>query len=187
MRTAMVSVVLCVLGASTAPANPIIGEQLYIDFDPPNLQYEIYPDLFSTVDAYVVVNLEMGIPGFTEVSFALATTPGMASGHVFTNLIPGAVVVGDWFSGVTISADCMTDPITPVAKLSFVYEGTPGVVSLEVHPDSPQLIYDCEVPPYLYVFCHRYHGGVGQPAVIGDCGGSPVQDVSWGSIKGLYE
>jgi hypothetical protein len=187
MRTAIAFLVLCVLGTGTVLANPIVGEQLYIDFDPPNLQYETYPAPFSTVDAYVVVDLTQGVPGFTEVSFALATTPGMASGHVFTNLVPGAVVVGDWFSGVTISADCITDLITPVARLSFVYEGTPGVVSIEDHPTSTRLLYDCEVPPYVYVFCHRYHGGVGQPAVLGDCGGNPVENVSWGAIKGLYE
>ncbi len=188
MRTAMIFLVLCVLGTGTILANPIIGEQLYIDFDPPNLQYSVYPELFSTVDAYVVLDIVEGGPGgFTEISFALSTTPGMASDHVFTNLLPGASVVGDWFNGVTISTDCVADPVTAVAKLSFVYEGTPGVVGLEEHPGSPHVLLDCEVPPYVYIFCHRYHGGVGQPEVFGDCGGNPVQNVTWGSIKGLYE
>jgi hypothetical protein len=189
VRPIGIALALCVLlVAGVASANPIIGEQVYIDFDPPNLEYATYPTVGAVVDAYVMLDLEMSpAGGFTEVAFALAPTPGLGSGYTFSNLLPGATVEGDWVTGVRLIApDCVTTFITPVARLSFVYEGTPGDVLIEVHPEYPRMFIDCADPGAIWIYCARYHGGVGKPAIYGDCGGSPVQDATWGAIKGHY-
>jgi len=177
---------VCCLFTVTASSNPIIGEQVYVDFDPLNEVHSVYPALFEAVEAYVVVDLMMGYhEDFRAIYFRLATTPGMADQPTFTNLLPGAVVEGDWFSGISITVDCVSAaPPVPIGKLSFVYNGIPGDVTIEEHPDSPDLIISC-LDEWL-VFCVRMHGGVGKEAPEGDCYGSPVENASWGAIKGLY-
>jgi hypothetical protein len=187
MRTAIAAAVAaCLLAPLTAFGNPIIGEQVYIDFDPPNLTHTVYPEPFEQVDAYVVVDL---INGYTEdfsaIYFRLATTPGTADSPTFTNLVPGATVEGDWFSGISITTDCISAvPPLPIGKLTFVYNAIPGEVTIEEHPEQPDLIINCAQE--WNVFCVRMHGGVGQEASEGDCFASPVEDASWGAIKGLH-
>jgi hypothetical protein len=187
VRTALVTAVaVCLLCPFTASANPIIGEQVYIDFDPPNAVHSVYPELFEEVEAYVVVDLMQGYhEDFRAIYFRLATTPGTADQPSFTNLLPGAIVEGDWFEGISITVDCVSAaPPLPIGKLSFVYNGIPGDVTIEEHPDFPALLISC-LDEWL-VFCIRTHGGVGKEALEGDCFGSPVEDVSWGAVKGLY-
>jgi hypothetical protein len=187
VRTALVTmIVVCLFSPVSALANPIIGEQVYIDFDPPNETHSVYPELFDTVDAYVVVDLSAGFrEDFSSIYFRLATTPGTADQPIFTSLLPGAVVEGDWFDGVSITVDCVTAvPPLPIGKLSFLYNGIPGDVTIEPHPEYPALLISC-FDEWL-VFCVRIHGGVGKEAPQGDCYGSPVENASWGAIKGLY-
>jgi hypothetical protein len=174
------------LFAVTASANPIIGEQVYVDFDPPNQTHSVYPELFETVEAYVVVDLTMGYrEDFRAIYFRMATTPGTADQPTFTNLLPGAIVEGDWFNGISITVDCVSAvPPLPIGKLTFVYNGIPGDVTIEPHPESPALLISC-LDEWL-VFCVRMHGGVAKEAPEGDCYASPVEDASWGAIKGLY-
>jgi hypothetical protein len=188
VRTAIVTAAaVCLLCPLTAHGNPIIGEQVYVDFDPPNEVHSIYPQPFDAVDAYVVVDLTFGvIQDLSSIYFRLATTPGTADQPTFTNLVPGAIVEGDWFSGISITTDCLSAvPPVAVGKLSFIYNAIPGDVTIEHHPELPALIIDCAGT--WFAFCVRMHGGVGKEAREGDCFGSPVEDVSWGAIKGLYK
>ncbi len=187
-RTVTALVLASLLFAGVASANPIIGEQVYIDFDPPNLAYATYPEVGAIVDAYVVLDLEMsGVGGFTEIAFALELTPGVGSGFSFANLLPGATVEGDWVTGVRLIApDCVTSLITPVARLSFYYLGTPGDVMIVPHIGYPEMIVDCDAPGSIWIYCVRFHGGVGKPPVYGNCGGSPIEDATWTAIKGHY-
>lgn len=187
MRTAIATAVgICFLCPVIAFGNPIIGEQIYVDFDPPNLVHSVYPALFEEVEAYVVVDLMAGYtPDFSAIYFRLAVTPGTADSPTFTNLVPGAVVEGDWLSGISITTDCVSAvPPLPIGKLSFIYNGIPGDVTIEEHPEYPDLIINCQGE--WLVFCVRMHGGVAKDASEGDCGGSPVENASWGAIKGLY-
>lgn len=187
MRTGLITAaVVCLLHPVTASGNPIIGEQVYIDFDPPNVVHSIYPEPFEQVDAYVVVDLIDGyIQDFSSIYFRLGVTPGTADSPTFTNLVPGAIVEGNWFEGLSITTDCISGvPPVPIGKLSFIYNAIPGDVTIEPHPEFPALIIDCTQA--WYVFCVRMHGGVAKEAPEGDCFASPVQDASWGAIKGLY-
>jgi hypothetical protein len=186
VRIATATAVVSCLFVVIASANPIIGEQVFIDFDPPNETHSIYPELFDAVDAYLVVDLLAGYrEDFRSIYFRLATTPGMADQPTFTNLLPGAIVEGDWFEGMSITVDCVSAvPPVAVGKLSFVYNGIPGDVTIEPHPEYPALIVSC-FDEWL-AFCVNTHGGVGKEALEGDCYGSPAENASWGAIKGLY-
>jgi hypothetical protein len=187
VRTALVTVVAaCLLCPTVVLGNPIIGEQVYIDFDPPNEAHSVYPALFEEVEAYVVVDLTYGvIQDFSSIYFRLATTPGTADQPSFQNLVPGAIVEGNWFEGISITTDCLSAiPPVPIGKLTFVYNGIPGEVRIEPHPEFPALLIDCQ--DAWFAFCVRMHGGVEQEAPQGDCFGSPVEEASWGAIKGLY-
>ena len=190
MRAVAIAVLVFVfVGAGTAFANPIIGDWLYVDFDAPNFVHEVYPELFETVDAYVMFST----PGFlwnglTSVSFALEVTPGMGSSYEFTPLLPGGVAVGPWDGGITVLADeCVpTDVPIIIGRLSFVYEGTPGYVAIVDHPDYERWVMNCDDPAQPFPYCVYRHGGVDRPGVDGDCGVSPVEDISWGTIKSLF-
>ncbi|MCK4510873.1 hypothetical protein KAW64_03995 [bacterium] len=191
MRVIAIAVlVLLFVGAGTALANPIIGDWLYIDFDPPNYGHEVYPAAFEAVDAYVMFSTPDFLwSGLTSVSFALEVTPGMGSSYEFTPLLPGDLAVGDWNSGITVlSTECVptTDAPIMIGRLSFVYEGTPGYVAIVDHPDYPRWTMNCDDPAEPFSYCVCWHGGVGVPGVTGDCGVSPVEDVTWGTIKSLY-
>ena len=190
MRAVAIAVlVLLFVGTGTAFANPIVGDWLYVDFDPPNYVHEIYPELFEVVDAYVMFSTPDFLwDGFTSVSFALEVTLGMGSSYEFTPLLPGGLAVGPWNGGITALADeCVpTDVPVMIGRLSFVYEGIPGYIAIEDHPDYPRWVVDCSDPGEVFLYCVAWNGGVGVPGVDGDCGVSPVEDVTWGTIKSLY-
>ena len=185
---AIAALVLLFVGAGTAFANPIIGDWLYIDFDPPNYVHEVYPELFEVVDAYVMFSTPDFLwDGFTSVNFALSLTPGMGDSPSFTPLLPGGIAVGEWYEGISVaSTECMTAFPVTIGRLSFVYQGIPGYVAIEDHPDWPRWISNCDEPGLTFYYCVYWHGGVGVPGVGGDCGVSPVEDVTWGTIKSLY-
>ena len=185
---AIAVVVLLFVGAGTAFANPIIGDWLYIDFDPPNYVHEVYPAIFETVDAYVMFSTPDFLwNGLTSVSFALEVTPGMADSPSFTPLLPGGGAVGEWYSGITVtSTECVpTDVPVIIGRLSFAYQGIPGYVAIVDHPDYERWVMNCDDPAEPFPYCVCWHGGVGVPGVTGDCGVSPVEDVTWGTIKSM--
>ena len=185
---ALAVLVLLFVGAGTAFANPVFSDWLCMDFDPPNLVHEVYPAIFETVDAYVMLaHPELLLDGFTAVSFALSVTPGMADSPTFTPLLPGAIAVGTWDTGITIaSTECVTTFPAQIGRLSFVYQGVPGDITILNHPDFPNWVIDCQQPGQVVYSCEFWHGGVGKPGVIGERGYVPVEDVTWGAIKSLY-
>ena len=189
MRAVVIAVlVLLFVGAGTAFANPIMADWLYIDFDPPNFVHDVYPATYSAVDAYVMFsNPGFLFDGFTTVSFALSVTPGMSSPPAFTPLLPGGLAIGAWDTGITIaSTECMTTFPVQIGRLSFVYTGVPGDVAIIDHPDYPRWIVDCDEPGEVFEYCVYWNGGVGKPGVVGDCGVSPVENVTWGAVKSMY-
>jgi hypothetical protein len=188
MRTIAITL-LAVMIAGSAAANPILGNWLYIDFEPPNYVHEIHPALYAPVDAYVMLSQPDLFPtdGFTTISFALSTTPGMSTPPSFTNLLPGNLSIGTWDTGITLaSTECIFDFPAQIGYLSFVYLGTPGDIAIVDHPDYPRWLVDCQDPGQVHSYCVYWNGGVGKEGVEGDCGVSPVEDLTWGGIKSLY-
>ncbi len=186
MRTVIVSILIVVVGVGTALANPIIADQIYIDFEPPYREYRIDPEPYTPFDAYIVVESFFG-PGFTAISFGLAVTPGMSSATSFEILLPGYVVVGEYETGITLtSTECITPDMQPmaIAVLHCLYQGTPGNIEIIAHPEFPNWIVYCD--DSVEIFCVLSHGGVGKQPLAGDCEGNPVESVSWGALKALY-
>lgn len=182
---------LVLLVAGTAIANPIVGEWLYIDFDPPNFAHRVDPPIYTAFDAYLMLDLTYsGESGFASVSFRLDVTPGVSSPPAFANLLPGNLGIGNWETGITLaSTECITTFPAQVAVLSLYYLGTPGDVAIYDHPDYPRWLVNCDDPGMAFYYCMYSFGGVGKdPAIgpVGDCGGNPVEDVSWATIKSLY-
>lgn len=197
MRAVAIALVLLVAG--TAGANPIIGEWMYIDFDPPNFVHRVDPAIYTAVDAYVMLDLTASAEtGFSSVSFTLAVTPGMSSPPSFTNLLPGDLAIGNWETGITLaSTECITvdagrEFIDPVifATLDLFYLGSPGEVLWVDHPEYARWILDCEDPEAeIDFFCVWTNGGVNQDPAPGDVdceANTPVEASSWGAIKALY-
>jgi hypothetical protein len=188
-RTA-IAVLLLTLFASASPANPIIAEQLSVDFDPPNLVRTVEPEPFTTVEGYLVLDLTTSpMPGATSISFAVDIVPWPSVEPVFETYLPLSVAEGDWRQGVTVDfGECVTDRLITVGRFEFFYEGGAHDILVLEHPEYPYFVYDCEEPPTLWIYCVPEHGAVGkQSTVWGNCGGSPVEELSWGSIKALYE
>ncbi len=187
MRTAIVSLLIVVLGAGITLANPILSENIYIDFDPPHYDHRIDPEPYTPFDAYIMVETFFEGPGFAAISFTLALTPGMSASTSLEILLPGYTVLGEYETGITLtSTDCVTSDMQPmaIAVLHCVYTGMPGDIEIGYHPEFPGWIVLCD--DNLEVFCILSHGGVGKQPLAGDCGGNPVEDVSWGAIKALY-
>jgi hypothetical protein len=186
--TAIAVLVLSLMMPGAAAANPIIGDWLYIDFDPPNYVHKVYPEPYTYVDAYVVFSHpDYFVDGLTCISFAIDLTPGMADQVSFTGLLPGGLVIGDWDTGVTVcSTDCIAEFPVTIGVLSLRYLGVPGNVAIVDHPDFARWIVDCNDPGQVFYYCVYTHGGIGKNNVVGDCGVSPVEDFSWSAIKSLY-
>jgi len=186
-RIAIAALAFCSF-ATTSAANPILTDWLYVDFDPPNYVHSVFPEPFSTLDAYIVMNLELSLyDEFRSVSFRLEVTPGMSGAPTFTCLLPGATVSGDWETGLTItSADCVEAFPATVGKLTLLYLGSPGDVLIRDHPDFPRSVVNCSDPGTVFEYCVWSHGGVGKEAVSGDCGANAADDVTWTAMKALY-
>ena len=190
-------VALLMVAAMAAPAfagdNPQV--YAYITFDPAGLELPaVTPDAFTTVDAYLCLGCIDG--GMTTVSFmlnnALADCPGVMATQSFVNLMPGNLAIGDAFTtGVTIaSTECMTmDPVI-VGYGTYFYLGGACCIEIVDHAEYPRWVVDCQEPGVVDYYCLAGHGSVGD-AVCPDgeecpCGGSPVEDATWGGIKSLY-
>jgi hypothetical protein len=188
MRTIAMAL-LAVMVAGSAAANPIVGNWLYIDFDPPNYSHEIYPELYETVEAYLMFSHPDLYPsqGFTTLSFALSVTPGMSNPPAFINLLPGNLAIGSWDVGITVaSTECQTDFTVPIGYLYFIYLGTPGDIAIIDHPDYPRWLVDCQDPGQVFEYCVYWNGGVGKDGIEGDCNVNPVEDLTWSAIKSMY-
>ena len=192
MRTLIViAVVAAFVLPATAGYNPDC--QVCIDFSGTanswaDVQSRVDPVLYETFDAYICI---YGINAFSGICFMGYVTPGMSTPGAFTNLLPGDASIGNWDTGIVmVSNDCHTERFLYVAKLGFVYLGTPGDVMILDHPDWPRWVMDCHEPfAEVDFYCVWMHGGVGKDALEGDeeCFPVvPVEDVTWGSVKALY-
>ena len=191
MRVSAIAVLVLALSVGAAVANPIVGEWFYVDFDPPNAVHRLDPAVYTTFQAYLMLDLtQSAMNGLTSISFKLEYTPGMSTPPAFTNLLPGDLSIGIVEDGITLaSTDCMTDYPVPIGVLDMFYLGTPGEIMILDHPQFPRWLTDCNEPGEVYYYCVYSDGGVGMdPTVTGgaDCGMNPVEEISWTSIKAMY-
>jgi hypothetical protein len=174
-----------------AGANPIVGEWLYIDFDPPNFAHRIDPVPYSSFAGYVMLDLSGSVEdGFAAASFRLDYGAGMTTQPAFTNLLPGDLSIGIVEEGITVaSTECITTFPVAIGRIDMFYLGVPGDVVILDHPEYPRWLVNCEDPGEVFYYCVYSNGGVGKDpdmGPMGDCGGNPVEASSWTGIKSLY-
>ncbi len=187
MRSAMVVLLVVLLGAGSVCANPVGFDAMHIDFDPGNYVTRIDPAPYTTADAYIMLEMFNSGVGFTTVSFDIDVTPGMSSPPSFESLLPGGLSIGLWEEGITLSSTECIDPALhpyPIAVAHLFYLGTPGDITIQDHPDYPRWVVDCN--DNVHIYCVLWNGGVGKDAEFGDCEGQPVEATSWSAIKSLY-
>ena len=152
-----------------------------------DVQSRVDPILYEMFDAYICI---YGINAFSGICFMGYVTPEVSIVTAFTCLLPGSVCAGLWDEGITIaSPDCYTERFLYVAKLSLIYNGTPGDIMILDHPEYTRWVLDCSWPAEVDYYCVWMHGGVGKDALEGDeeCFPVvPVEDATWGSVKALY-
>jgi len=92
------------------------------------------------------------------------------------------------FSGVTVPTyDCVSSDPVSLGYMSIFYLG--GECSLEIldHVEYPRWVVDCSDPGEIDQYCVYMNGSIGGAvAAAGDCPGTPVETVTWGSIKAMY-
>ena len=186
-RILIVGLVLAMAVTAFAGGNPNV--KAYLSFDPGGALVHTYTQTqYVSFNVYVcLTDLDMGM---TTVSFMLSDPmvdcPGLFAAESFTNLLPGNLAIGAWNTGITLaSTDCMTGPTVVVGYLNlFPVAVGPCCIYLLPHPDYPGWVVDCTEPNGLV----DIYGLIadGQASISEGCA-SPVEDVTWGSIKALYQ
>ena len=119
-----------------------------IDFDPPNGVRRADPAMYTSFDAYVVLDGANpgNLPGgLRTLTLRLGVTDGTSSAPQFESLLPGKLVMGGWREGIMMaSAPCSAEEHIVIGVMHLFYLGKPGVVSVLDHPDFPRWIVDCE-------------------------------------------
>ncbi len=189
LKTNLAVVVLCLITAAIAAANPIAAD-IYIDFAPPNEVFTIDPVLYQSVNAFVVVGPYTSWLSASSVSFDLSLNPeiGHTSGE-FTSSVPGAGVEGTMGSGITVSsADCLGEFPLVLGWIHIFYVGGSGYVRIHPHPDLGSVYSDCEDPVQEHDLCFVQDGGIHAydvwPRDV--CGTNPVIQSDWGAIKAMF-
>jgi hypothetical protein len=187
--------ILAIAAPAFALENPDV--RLFLDAtNPPSGVAEVHPEMQEIFDVFIVLDC-FGENGGTRGVGVLfdRTFVGVLLGD--TNLLPGGINLGDAedpVGGLAIvaGAECGYPDVNGVvvmASVSYMYLGAPGTITVVPNPVSGREVLDCgNVPDY---FCVAGNFGVSMPPPDPepDCDcepPNPVEDATWGSIKGLY-
>jgi hypothetical protein len=194
MKRALLSLLLVAFIAAPvfAEQNPDI--RIYLDVDPPAKVHEIHPEPNATFDVYVCFDCFGENGGTRGTGFLLIRTfAGFKLSQL--SLFPGGLDFGDAeVDGWTLAAgpDCLypdAEGVACVGLLTYLYLGVPGTLDLAPHPGTFNEVLDCDFLSDYY--CIYANLGVSLPPNPGepDCDcpeNNPVEDSTWGGIKGLY-
>jgi hypothetical protein len=178
-----------------AAENP--GVRVFLDAtNPPSGVAEVHPEMQEIFDVFIVLDC-FGPSGGTRGVGVLfdRTFVGALLGD--TNLLPGGINLGDAedpVGGLAIVAgpDCAYPDVNGhvvACAVSYMYLGAPGTITVLPNPVSAREVLDCgNVPDH---FCVAGNFGVSMPPPDPEPGcdcepASPVEDATWGAIKGLY-
>jgi hypothetical protein len=205
MRLAVSMLLAALLFAATAMAGQNPYCKVFVDFadndctkDYADVQSSIYPDPGTLVTAYLVLGDVAGqcepspVAGITTISLAVDLEPdAMSSFTGYQSLLPGGLTIGDWTTGITLSAtECVPGPLVYFASVTMLYSGTPGEVRITDDPQFPRLVVACDDPiPSEDHYCVANYGGVGMEPTDPEPScflNTPVEAESWGTIKALY-
>jgi hypothetical protein len=188
-RIVIAGLVLLLACSAYGGGNPDI--RVYFDFDPPNYVHEVYPALYTDVQAYLCLdNVDEGV---TTVSFRMDSPdeacPGVLLAPNWVDYFPsGMIPVDPWPNGIiVVSEECLTSDPLLVGCVTVFYLG--GACCLEIldHVEYPRWVRDCSEPTDVDSYCVLAHGSIGGPVCPeGDCSSVPVETETWGRIKSLY-
>ncbi len=186
---------LCILAlvitVSPASANPVWNDGVIVEFaDGQNCVWPSYPN--QVITARVVLTepilAQAGIVGF---AFRIERTFGGWVLDTRNLLDPGGLMAGSVEGdGLSLaSATCVLPDEQgriPIAEIDYVYLGPPGLLTVTGSLLDGQTFVDCEVAwQSWYTYEDLNTGGVGEVPPAG-CFNSPVETLSWGSIKAMY-
>ncbi len=137
-RTMIVLVALTLAAVAVAGQNPDV--RLYIDFDPPNYVHELRaPAVGDTIRLCVVADSLGSDPGDGLWGAAFRVTRDFGGTYLgAVNLLdPATAPIGDPESvdGIALASggNCIEGSVVPIAELTYLYDGTPGTISLLPH------------------------------------------------------
>jgi hypothetical protein len=210
MRQVMVflALIVCVVLGATERACPGQNREcgVFVDFDGtvqdwldvPYSGSRIDPEPGEVFSAYIGVfrihiwfDWEHGysypVSHVTALPFQLDLPPESLVLLDIEALFPEGVVWEHPLYGFAVWGECVEGEVVYVARLELRYLGTPGDIIIEDAPADGRIVVDCryDVDP----FCLSGQGGVGKDPVPNEHGcfpNTPVERVSWGSIKAMY-
>jgi len=193
VRLLLAAVIIAVLVVpGFAGENP--NTRLALDFDPPNEVRRLDPALNATFHVYIVLDCFGEESGTFGVAFLFERTFG---GFTLTQTpMLGGMDMGDvedpTIGWVIVSGGNCREPdehgIVVAGAVTYLYASPPGHIRLLPGPIDGNGALDCN--NLVDWWCVASHAGVHQDPPPPDpwcvCGYVPVEDESWGSIKGLY-
>ena len=198
MRTILAILMVAALAVPAfAGGNPQV--RVYITFDQAGYVHRLDIGGSTPVTAYLMMDcLHQGTTG---MSFWIYLTPEMhmAGFEGYTKptgwLELPAGTGGTFFAdpGITVVSDatlgCVTDEPVLLATITMFGTGTPGDILIMDCPVYPREVTDCNEPATVDQYCVLSHGAINKDPVADEdcpCGGSAVEESSWGNIKALY-
>jgi hypothetical protein len=188
-RLAIALATLAVAVAAAADMNPDI--RIYLDVDPPYYVHEICPEEGTEFRVYICLDT-LGPDGGTRGArfWCPMDFGGVRVGEM--DLL-GGLALGDvedpWGGWMVVSGpDCVYPDehgVVVVGSLTYLYTGPPGTLDIAPCGVEPRATIDCG---FLYDwFCVHANLGVCAPPNPGEEGCiSPVEELTWGSIKAMY-
>jgi len=186
-----IGLVVALASSAVAGGNP--DARVFVDFEPGEYVHQCTPEPYEVVEAYVCIDrLD---EGFTSVSLRMENLveqyPEVFGAATWTHLLPCSdpPTESPWdeYGVFALSDQCNQSDPAIIGSVSFLYLGGSACIKLLDHGLCPYWVVDCSNERELDHYCVLAHGSVGGSVCPdGDCGGTPVAERSWGTIKGLF-
>ena len=136
--------------------------------------------------------------GTTGMSFYITLTPGMymagfegytkPAGWLELPYGTGSFWLAEGITFVSGSVGCITTEPVLVATITMFGTGVAGDILISDHTVYTREVTDCQEPAGVDPYCVLSHGAINKVPLAEDCpcGGSAVEESSWGNIKALY-
>ena len=195
MRTVL-AIIIAVALASTAFAGMNPEVRAYITFDQGDYVHRLDIGGSTPVTCYLMLDCLVG--GTTGMSFYITLTPGMymagfegytkPAGWLELPYGTGSFWASEGITFVSGSAGCITEEPVLVATITMFGTGVAGDIMISDHTVYTREVTDCQEPAGVDPYCVLSHGAINKEPIVEDCpcGGSAVEESSWGNIKALY-
>jgi hypothetical protein len=176
--------------------NPDI--RLYLDAtNPPTGVAEIHPEINEFFDVFVVLDCFGPNGGTRGVGFLFDRT--FAGVKISQTNFLGGLSLGDvedagpqggW--AIVAGVECVYPDVNGwvvAGAVNYLYLGTAGTITVLPNPVSGREVLDCDDLADYFCVAAQFGVSMPPPDPEPDCecpDNNPVEDATWGSIKGLY-